>query len=104
MLYYFAASQFQESFLYHVVYYLQLLLTMMDVENPDKPKRTITHEGHVNQEEESTEVTANKEAEQKQIKEVVGKLLTPCVLTLRTSLQDRKYVSIYWPSFSTQDV
>lgn len=71
----------------------------MDVESPDKPKRTIIHEGHLNEEEETTEVTANKEAEQKQVKDVVGKLLTPCVLTLRTSLQDKKYVLIYWLPF-----
>ena len=63
----------------------------MDVESPDKSKRTITHEGLV-YEGESTEVTANKEDEQKKVKEVVGKLLTPCVLTLRTSLQEKKYV------------
>ena len=74
------------------VHHLQLLLTMMDLESPDKSKRTITHEGHLNEEEEATGVTANKEAEQKQVKEVVGKLLTPCVLTLRTSLQDKRFV------------
>ncbi|XP_065897600.1 uncharacterized protein [Dysidea avara] len=79
----------------------ELLLTMMDVESPDKSKRTITHEGLV-YEGESTEVTANKEDEQKKVKEVVGKLLTPCVLTLRTSLQEKKFKKEIWESLSKQ--
>ena len=65
---------------------------MIDVESPAKSKRTITHEGLAREEEEPSEMAANKEAEQKQVKQVVRKLLTPCVVKLRTSLQEKKYV------------
>jgi len=61
---------------------------MMDIESPDKIKR-IVRDG---QEEDPAEVVANKEAEQRQFKQVVGKLLQPCVLKLRTSLQEKKYI------------
>lgn len=65
---------------------------MMDIENRDKAKR-IAQDG---QGEESTEVTANMEVEQRQLKQVVQKLLQPCVLKLRTSLQENKYVLKHW--------
>ena len=70
----------------------QLLLTMMDIEKLDKTKR-IVRDG---QEDEPAEVTANMELEQQQLKQVVQKLLQPCVLNLRTSLQEKKYTMKYY--------
>ena len=59
----------------------------MDIEKLDKAKR-IVHDG---QEDEPAEVTASMELERLHLKQVVQKLLQPCVLNLRTSLQEKKY-------------
>ena len=61
---------------------------MMDIEKLDKTKR-IVQDG---QEDASAEVTANVELEKQQLKQVVQKLLQPCVLNLRTSLQEKMYM------------
>ena len=61
---------------------------MMDIEKLDKTKRTLQD----GQEDAPAEVTANMELEKQQLKQVVQKLLQPCVLNLRTSLQERRYM------------
>lgn len=66
----------------------QLLLTMMDIEKLDKAKRTVQD----GQEDGPAEVTTNMELEKQQLKQVVQKLLQPCVLNLRTSLQEKRYM------------
>ena len=61
---------------------------MMDIEKLDKTKR-IVQDGR---EDGPTEVTTNMEVESQQLKQVVQKLLQPCVLNLRTSLQEKRYI------------
>ena len=60
---------------------------MVDIEKVDKTKRIVQGA----QEEELPEATTNTEAEQEQLKQVIQKLLHPCVLNLRTSLQEKRY-------------
>lgn len=60
---------------------------MVDIEKVDKTKRAV----QCVQEEEPPEATTNTEAEQEKLKQVIQKLLQPCVLNLRTSLQEKRY-------------
>ena len=59
---------------------------MIDIEKYDKAKRVVVD----GQEEDPAAVIANMEAEQRQFEQIVGKLLQPCVLNLRTNLQEKK--------------
>ena len=61
---------------------------MIDIEKLDKTKRVVQDV----QEEAQAEVTANMEVEHKQLQQVVLKLLQPCILNLRTSLQEKRHI------------
>ena len=60
---------------------------MVDIEKVDKTKRVVQD----GQEDGLPEATANTEVEQEYLKQVIQKLLQPCVLNLRTSLQEKRY-------------
>ena len=61
---------------------------MLDIEKVDKTKRVVQD----GQEDGLPEATTNTKAEQEHLKQVIQKLLQPCVLNLRTSLQEKRYI------------